>query len=612
MTRRASNVMMREHRSSDHRIGRTLRLSVACASALACLALCGCKSKQSGISPRAESSSAATEGRFTPLETVALVLPGRPLLLSLAWSGDSSDAPTTFDARTDAGRTIALPVRRLIVRRIEGDPTRAARFARWRWAAEPFEWVEAGESAGGSDESVLHFLVLENPASWPGSGLHVGTTRVSLIPIEPDAEEPPCAPLPAGWGFDAPESSAPIDAVRRTLWRRHVNPDAPAAPDADNALPALLARQTAGRWCAALRDLRLIDPALGLEIERLLIRTAWDGPTRFAAWPAAPEQLAELEATLLARAIDRPGDEPWAMRLRSWAARQVESAAWIEQDAGGEVHLALANLAAQRQEARLNFTDRPREVTRLDLAPRSISRRVLDRPPQSPSQRLAVAVGDEVHALPLLDAQVVVLPPGRTFSIPWRHWTLDAWLAGRPQPIDDGRATIIRVQRSPERGHWEIIVTCALDRAFERAVAGEGGADPLRDLAHWRELAGHESITLLLGPHEHPIVAATIRPDGSMRDWARSNLLRDEDVRVAQREGRWTAIVALPEALVSEGVLEIGALRMHEGEDAVDCFPWPALPWRCDPGRLRLDLSRWEALPRPPSEPPASAPGAGE
>ncbi len=609
MTRRASNVMMLEHRRGDHRFGRPLRISVAGAAALACLVLCGCKSKQSGNSPRADAAAIAREGQYAPLETFAPVLPDRPLLVAMAWSGDSGDAPATFAARTDEGRTIVLPVRRLALRLPSLDAARALRFARWRWAAPPFEWTEDVEGDGAPGESVRHFLVLDDPRSWPGSGLHVGTTRVSLVPIESDPDEPTCAPLPPGWGFDAPESSAPMDAVRRALWRRHVNPEAPAAPHAGDSLPALLARQTAGRWLAALRDLRLIDPALASGIERLLVRTAWDGPTRFAAWPAAPRQLADLEAILFSRTLDRAGDEEWAMRLRSWAARQSESAAWLDQDAGETAHLALANLATEQREGRFNFTGRPREVTRAPLAPLSVSRHVLARPPESPTPRLAVAVGDEVHALPLLDAQVVVLPPGRTFSIPWRHWTLESWLDGQPPPTEAAAATTIRIQRSPEHGHWEAIITCALRRALDR----EGGdvADPLRDLGHWRELAGYESITLLLGPHEHPVVAATIRPDGSMRDWARSSLLRESDVRLRRRADSWTAIVALPESLASEGVLEIGVLRMHEGEDVADCFPRPALPWRCDPGRLRLDLSRWEALPRPPARPPAP-PSGGE
>ena len=537
------------------------------------------------------------------------VLPDRPLLISMKWTGDPAAAPSTFDARTDAGATVTLPVRALAIRRRRPNLESPLRYTQWKWAEPAFEFVEW--NAGESSEDVLaaHLLAVDDPSRWPGTGLHAGAVRIGLVAMEPDPREPPCGPLPSRIGFDEPPATSPMDAVRRALWRRHVNPQAPVAASDERSIAALLSRQAVGRWCAALRDLALIDPGLSVEVERLLVRTMWDGSTRFAAWPAAPHRLAELETILFARALDGLRDEDWRMRLKSWVSRQPGSIAWIEHDAASGLRMACGNLTAHRQHASMNLAGRAGEVSRVELAPLSVSRVMIERPIESPSQVLVVEIGPDNTTLPLLETEVVILPPGRTFAIPWQNWTLETWQNGEPAVVDGRSGTTLRIQRSPEQGHWELIVTCALSEPL--APARADGPDPLRDLAHWRELVGYESFTLLLGPHDHPVIAATIRPDGSVRDWARSSLLRTEAVRVTRGEDRWQATIALPEALVADAFLEIGALRMHEGDDVVDCFPRPALPWRTDPGRLHLDLSRWEALPRPPEKPAASTPTAG-
>lgn len=589
------------------------RLSVSAFIIFVAVASAGCKSDKSGDlarpAPPSGGSPPHTSAQFQPLESAVPVLLDRPLLVALRWTG-GADAPTWLDARTDEGATIRLPVGLLEIRPRRSDSRGTMRFDHWRWAEGAFDFSESSDAQKSAGIVASYWLILENPEHWPGSGLHVGADRITLIPITADPHEPPSGPIEPTNGFDRPGAIAPTESVRRALWRRRSNPNAPVAANDHGSLSALLGRQSVGRWCSALRDLTALDPGLAADLEGLLVRTAWDGPTCFAAWPAAADQLAELESLLLARLTGEVQDEDWRLSLHSWLARQPDFAVWVETESGDTMRLAAASLASERRRLAAAFADRAGEVTRFDLVPWSVSRHVMVRPKDAPSSRLIVQVGAASRSLPILDSSIVVLPPGRLLEVPWRHWTLDAWLRGQPESADPAEGTTLLVQRSPHTRQWEMVVTCRWRRAPVLRSSEEG--HPLKELANWRQAVGHESITVLLGPPEHPDVAATILPDGSVHDWARSALIRSENVRVVVKPDRWQATIALREGLIADAVLEVGLLRMHDGVDMVDCLPRPALPWRCDPGRLRLDLSRWEALPVPEDERPAPAsPDAG-
>lgn len=591
-----------------------LRLSVGASIIFVAVATTGCKSDKSGKLPHCSPQPGGLEGletgRFEPLESSAAVLPDRPLLIALRWTGGAGGAPATLDARADDGATFRLPVRRLKIRPRRSDRRGPMRFDHWRWAEGAFEFSEARETGASAGEVAAHFLILEEPARWPGSGLHVGVDRIALVPIVADPREPPAGPIEPSSGFDLPGEVAPTEAVRRAVWRRSANPETPVAAHDPDSLIALLSRQSAGRWCAALRDVAQVDPALATDLENLLVRTAWDGPTRFAAWTVAADQLAELDGLLLSRLTGNISEEDWRLRLRSWLSRQPDFAVWIENDSGDDLRLAAAHLTSGRRRLAAAFSEHAAEVTRFDLIPSSVSRHVMVRPRDAPSPRLIAQVGASSRSLPLLDPAIVVLPPGLPLEVPWRHWTLEAWLRGEPEPVDPAERTTLVVQRSPHTRRWEAVITCRWRQA--PAPRGEEQGEPLHELAHWREVVGHESITLLLGPHEHPIVAATILPDGSVHDWARSAFVRSEDVRVVVKPDRWQATVALHEEIIADAALEVGLLRMHDRVDLVDCLPRPALPWRGDPGRLRLNLSRWDALPLPEEERLSPAPSAAQ
>lgn len=591
----------REARSSQ-------RLSVALLALFLSIGLTACKTGNSSRANGNEPPTPTATPNFELVDRTAPVLPDRPLLIALRWTGEPGTAPTTVDARTDAGRTVPLPVRRLGARLKPARTDATLRFGQWRWSAtatEIFEIDPASEAA-----ATAYLLVLKDPNTWPGVGLNVGSGRIMLVPVTPDPNEPSSDPLAPSGGFDEPNPTSPLEAMRRGLWRRHVNPNALATEEDRDSTLSMLGRQTAGRWFAALAALTLIDPALSLDLQRLLVRTAWDGSERFAAWPAWSADLAELETILLSRLTEAPGDEDWRLRVKAWVSRQPDAVPWIESDTGLEVRLPCANLTTSSQRARMSYANRPQDVSTMNLAPASVGRATLDRPAESPPDRIIVQTSSTNRALALLEPQTIVLPPGLGLEVLWQSWTLDTWLAGQPAPADPQRSASILVRRSPDTQRWELVITCNLAEPLPGAIPG--APRPLDVVADWSELVGHESVTVLVGPFGNPIIAATILPDGSTRDWQRSGLLSPANIAVKTEPGRWQITMTLPDALTADLHPELGLVRMNEGRDEVDCFPRPALPWRHDPGRLQLDLSRWDALPTPQLPPPSSPPGGGE
>lgn len=593
--------------------GLSLRLSVALTALFVGIAASGCKS---GKSPRPErqperlSDATSAGGAFTALETTAPVLSDRPLLLALRWDGDPAQAPATVDARTDAGRTIALPVRGVGVRPNLAATDGAMRFPHWRWSAAAYEMVELDGAA--EIEPAAFFAIIKEPDAWPGVGVNIGTSRVVLVPVTADPGETSSAPLPASGGFDQPHPTSPFEAVRRALWRRQANRNLPAGQHDEDSLLSMLSRQTAGRWCAALRDLAAIDPELTTELEQLLTRTAWDGSTRFAAWPADTAQLLELESILLARLTEAPHDEEWRLRVRAWLARQPTAVPWIESDSGMRLFIACANLSSAAARATISDARRP-AIWMLEMGPLSVGRTNLNRQTESISDRIIVQVGDENRTLALVEPVAIVLPPGLVLDSFWQNWTLATWLNGRPDAPDPRRKTAVLVRRSPTTQRWELTITCTLDRPLgETALDATFARQVLSERAGWEELVGHESVTVVSGYLGQPFEVLSVLPDGSARSWRGTRDLLPGAVHVEVESGLWRVTVALPDVSRADSDFDFGVVRMHEGRDAVDCLPRPALPWKHDPGRVRVDLSRWDALPDFALPAPGGSIGGGE
>ncbi len=594
-----------------------LPLSVALLWLFVCFGADGCKSAKLSRADRPGTGTlqpASAAPHYELLERAVPVLPDRPLLIAMRWTGEAGAAPNSIDARTDAGNTIALPVRQLAVIPRRPQAESPLRFNHWRWSEPAFEMIEIDGESGLAPAAYL--LVLQDPNTWPGVGLNVGSDRVLLYPTTPDPDEPSCAPLPPSGGFDEPDPASPVAAIRRALWRRHVNSAAPIAPLDEHSLTAMLARQNSGRWCAALRDLALIDPATSHDLESLLVRTAWDGSTRFAAWPAATADLVELETILLSRLTEISSDEAWRLRIATWMSRQPDAVPWIESDTGMDVNLACANLTASPAEARVSDARRPL-IWGFDPGPASVGRTTINRHTESLSDRIIVQVGASNRTLALINPVETVLPPGLTFENFWQSWTLDTWLSGAPDAPDPRRKTSILLRRDPATQRWEMNLACALDQPLDEATLQPASGQPVLDeLAGWEELVGRESITVLYGFFGQPFEVLTILPDGSTRSWSRSRVLQAKDVAVQVEPGVWRVTIAMSEALRSDFDFDFAVVRMHHASQEVDCFPRPALPWRHDPGRMRVDLSRWDALPvpaLPPLEPARdSTPPDGE
>jgi len=286
---------------------------------------------------------------------------------------------------------------------------------------------------------------------------------------------------------------------------------------------------------------------------------------------------------------------------------------WIESDTGMYVNLACANLTTSAAEARVSEARRPL-IWGFDAQPASVGRTLINRHTESLSDRIVVQVGTNNRTLALINPVETVLPPGLTFDNFWQSWTLDAWLGGAPDAPDPKRRTSILLRRSPTTQRWEMSLACSLDRPLQNPSPQDPqGHGVLNELAGWEELVGYESITILYGFFGQPFEVVSVLPDGSTRSWSRSRNLLAENITVQIDPGGWRATIAMSDALSDDPYFDFAVVRMHEASDEVDCFPRPALPWRHDPGRMRVDLSRWDALPVPTLPPaPESNPPDGE
>lgn len=430
-------------------------------------------------------------------------------------------------------------------------------------------------------------------------------------------------------------------------WGMEGQPPPIAAEDSlepfDDPLLEKIARGIEAQWAAGLNWLWLADADLAERIRRRLVATVEIEPgQRVPAWPTEGPDLDALRADLInlrLKGVQR------AERARVWLEAQPPAVAWVVDDAGlrtPEGHtlatLAVANLT---ERATLAWADPP-DGARPTLTPvPSLAMVTLTVPEPSPRDGPAGAaaipprhgmahaplddmvIPVRVHAgrwsatLAVILRAVPARPPGLTIGPLQGQWTMERWLAGQPpEPADwpwltgghlAWRSGAGPALEAPAQGHresdqtpappaegWWLYLEC-------KSPAGPDGLSPAR----------RETIQVWTGPMGQSLWTVTISSDGTVQVLPGRNRPDIPDrtdhpphepspppgVVVHRRGDRWVCHVLIPpEALTDAGTLTL-AIERRDAMGRRWTWPRPVFPWQPEPGRIRIDLSRWHAPP---------------
>lgn len=422
----------------------------------------------------------------------------------------------------------------------------------------------------------------------------------------PDIVDPELRRLSVRQAADLPDSDAPLEHWRWIVMADSLAMTAPGTERFDQT-SAMLAEQQAALWRIGLARLRRIDERLTDRCVQMLISHGFDRDLRFATWVADPVTLDALLNILLQP--DR-ADRLLRAEVESWLESQRPVLMWPVSLYGQQVELALVNRLSRAVSVELTWERAAAPTERLRLAPGVLSRLVLDRP-QSPSRGLGlptldsptpvvlrVSVGTlDVGSLTFPPEEITARPPGVFISTLFPPLTLADVERARQSPVEQAQTTTVHIRRLGRR--WEVFFECRrpLPDNVNRPVS-------LQDITTLNDLRGIEAVTLLIGrdqlTNDSPLVLSI--PE---QGWWR--LLRgrqDGALQIHRRsfDDRWNCRVVLPEswlnAPLTDQVLLLGLLRSHAVSMTLETGPNRCVPWRIQPGQLRVDLSQWDDLPR--------------
>lgn len=555
---------------------------------------------------------------------------GRPVVVPLTLPRTPAPAPT-LELRLDDGRRVDASVVW-----IGAEPSPVAQRS-WLepaglWAAFAPPKTPPPTSAGA------WHAIFRLPDEVGRAGLWARGVRTPInVIIDPATLA--AAPAPGAWppmaGNAAPDLllNQLMQPDRQSPWRRWryrlmfdgLAPDPPLHRTPDHLDPIdALAQQQEARWQVALAWLASSHGPLSIRLRQRLahpLDLGLGAEPRFA--PVLGGSDLELER-LLADLLDpylSPPDR--ALRAQSFIDAQPTTLAWVVDDAGRRdaatglpiASLGVANLSARPIVASCTAAGARRPTP---LAGSSANAGPAPDPtpqivPVSPwaSQRVTspglpvieragrpspvivrVEVGAWSRELDVIAAPLPALPPGLALQ-PFSHdWTLDAWIAGRPDE-----------RLAPETG-WSTLGLVYHDPA---PSAGPPG---------WRVLieshaadAGHatEHVELWFGPSGTPAAVWRIAADGSVAA-IRGPTPSPDAISISTADRRWTAVAALPSSLIDpQGELRLGVIRV-DARGTRAAWPRPMLPWQIEPARLRIDTRRWDVVGPRTTPPPVGPP----
>jgi hypothetical protein len=384
-----------------------------------------------------------------------------------------------------------------------------------------------------------------------------------------------------------PEASSPLRRWRYRLLTRGLAPETNGAGSV--ALPRLgdpileaLARQTEGKWQAALSELWLSDPELAERVKhRLAAMVDFGSGVVAPAWATDGASLEALLMDLLNRRLDA-GQK--AERAAAWLEALPAGAAWVVddaglRDAGTGRPLSTCGVANLLDRTTLAWASTGETASPELLTVQAFSAGVAaahgrDERSGGPTP-VQVHVGRWVGTRMLALGSLPATPPGARIEGFLRDWTMAALLAGAPDdsmatPIDWEGAALLR--READGGWW-------LYGEFRSA-----GMNADTD-------TGSEVVRLWFGPSGRPTALIRANSAGVVVNDVGQGPVRE--ARVSREPGKWILRVPVPPGCIeSDGTLRM-AIERRDARGRRTTWPRPMLPWQTEPGRVAVDMNAW-------------------
>lgn len=528
---------------------------------------------------------------------------GGVLMLPLTAQQPGTNWPAELQLQLDDGRTIGgrvawiEPVSPPAVRRWTDDPRHVV-----VRAVQPSD--DSAQPSSGSP-----VLLARLPENATGS---LRLDRQSLQPLwkdrvpAPPVIDPELRKLTIRSRPDMPDPDAPLEYWRWVLIAERLEMSPPGLQQYDE-LQAMLAEHQSELWRLGLARIEGVDERLSDRLRHLLTSVSDDRGQQFATWCDDPAALDALLRTLLQFDL---ADATVAEEARAWLEAQRPVLMWPISLYGDTVELALVNRLDRAVRADLMWQDTTAPAESLRLPPGVLSRVQLQRPQpaargigvptteQMGPQVLNVVAGrSRIGSITFPPPTVIARPPGVFVTAFHPPLTLADVERSRQAPVSAPRATTANVRRLG--GRWEVFIEC-------RRPQPEDDVRPavLQGATTIQDLRSIEAVTLLLGwdrLRDDPAIVLAV-PERGWWTLLRGRQHGALQIHRGTYADRWYCRVVLPdewlENALEPDMLQLCLVRTHRGDGAMETAPNRALPWRPEPGLIRIDISEWDDLPR--------------
>lgn len=397
-------------------------------------------------------------------------------------------------------------------------------------------------------------------------------------------------------GLDPEARFIPIGAQRAEGYLSDLHDEVINTSETEAFLEAL-AIQNEIRWQIILGRIWLIDPQLADRLKEALTRVVLFGDHPMPMWVSSQSKSDGLAHDLLSPWVD---DELRAKRARAWLDSLARAAVWVVDDLG--------NLSPEtsRFSPTLGFVSFPPEpgdsLVRIDApGARSVLETignesmhdlqlatpepaVLDGQTTVPTHQIRIRIGHAEFTRPGISGPITATPPGVRIGPLKRDWTMDALMESNPnaEAIPPSGRTALGVlyrdappDEADERVGWTLILQCATD---------EAGVD-------------RDRLMVWTGAYGHPRAAWSIARDGSINHLGGSVVgIADPRVTISTQENQWTAQITFPRECIRDDLLLTLGIERTDDDGYHSAWPRRMTPLQHEPGRLILDVSRWDGF----------------
>jgi len=406
---------------------------------------------------------------------------------------------------------------------------------------------------------------------------------------------------------DRPDPDSPFEHWRWVLLAESFGMQGPSMESFDQA-ERLLAEHLASLWRIGLARLERIDPAVAAEARSLLTRTATDRGEPFAAWVADPSATGSLLTELVSRG---QSDEMLAQFVQLWIDENDRITIWPEADYDTTLRLAVLRAGhANREDMTLRFPGASQSPLRVTIEPDVLMRVMASKPVLSsdpvptvygrqPVQGETIVInmpGREME-MPLRPRRYAAIPPGVFLAELGAPFSLAEVQTLRRIAVRPDQATLVSIRKL--RGRWEVFVDCRRPPRDDVDTHAPRATELPERLRTFDALCGTEAITLVIGPEQvegGPSAIVTVPENGWHRVYygVQDGTLQ---VHTSSHGDRWHARIVLPDGWMPHpdlGPALLGFVRTHGDSMGIETGPNSSVPWRIEPGRVAIDLNKWD------------------